>query len=321
MLIGLVGKPNIGKSTFFKALTLMNVLIENYPFATITPNRGAGHVRVKCVEDEFNIKCTPARGFCIDGNRFIPVGLLDVAGLVPGAHSGKGMGNQFLDDLRQADPTSPSNTLSPDDYYTNYINQDAISNDNQQYVTGFSHIMYYTRAEKSTDTFTPATSHEVSATADIKFHSVDNGDSLLYKFYYKDNSTDRYLYFDTVLTFEAGDTITTPDAGVTLVIDNDTLPSTYDHYKGKHLQYNGETRTILELDDFNKSFVLDSAFSSTPVTGDGVEIVCEQPATLVTSWTGDNEFMLDDETGIITPSAAGVSHKVVFTYIAIFRTW
>jgi ribosome-binding ATPase len=103
MLIGIVGKPNVGKSTFFKSMTLMNVLIENYPFATITPNRGAGHVRVKCVEDEFNIKCSPAKGYCKNKTRFIPVELIDVAGLVPGAHEGKGMGNQFLDDLRQAD--------------------------------------------------------------------------------------------------------------------------------------------------------------------------------------------------------------------------
>ncbi|MBN1924044.1 MAG: redox-regulated ATPase YchF [Nanoarchaeota archaeon] len=103
MLIGLVGKPNVGKSTFFKAMTLMDVLIENYPFATIKPNRGVGHVRVECVEKEFNTRCNPRQGYCIDGTRFTGVELLDVAGLVPGAHEGKGMGNQFLDDLRQAD--------------------------------------------------------------------------------------------------------------------------------------------------------------------------------------------------------------------------
>jgi len=103
MLIGIVGKPNTGKSTFFKALTLMNVLIENYPFATIKPNKGVGYVRVECVEKEFNIKCTPAKGYCVNNTRYVPVKLLDVAGLVPGAHEGKGMGNQFLDDLRMAD--------------------------------------------------------------------------------------------------------------------------------------------------------------------------------------------------------------------------
>lgn len=103
MLIGIVGKPNVGKSTFFKALTLMDVAIENYPFTTIKPNRGVGYVRVKCVEDDFKTKCNPRLGYCINGLRFVPVELLDVAGLVPGAHEGKGMGNQFLDDLRQAD--------------------------------------------------------------------------------------------------------------------------------------------------------------------------------------------------------------------------
>ncbi len=103
MLIGIVGKPNVGKSTFFKAMTLMDVLIENYPFATIKPNRGVGYVRVECVDKEFNVKCNPRQGYCIDGTRFVPVELIDVAGLVPGAHEGKGMGNQFLDDLRQAD--------------------------------------------------------------------------------------------------------------------------------------------------------------------------------------------------------------------------
>ena len=103
MLIGLVGKPSAGKSTFFKASTLANVEIANYPFTTIKPNHGTGFVRVCCVDKEFNVKCNPRLGYCIDGNRFVPVDLLDVAGLVPGAHEGKGMGNQFLDDLNQAD--------------------------------------------------------------------------------------------------------------------------------------------------------------------------------------------------------------------------
>lgn len=102
MLIGIVGKANVGKSTFFKAATLSEVLIANYPFATIKPNRAFAFVKVDCVEREFNVKCNPRYGYCIDGNRFVPVEVLDVAGLVPGAHSGKGMGNQFLDDLRQA---------------------------------------------------------------------------------------------------------------------------------------------------------------------------------------------------------------------------
>ncbi len=103
MLIGLVGKPSAGKSTFFKASTLANVDIANYPFTTIKPNHGTGYARVDCVDAEFNVKCNPRFGYCIDGKRFVPVELLDVAGLVPGAHEGKGMGNQFLDDLNQAD--------------------------------------------------------------------------------------------------------------------------------------------------------------------------------------------------------------------------
>ncbi|MEM4499734.1 MAG: redox-regulated ATPase YchF [Candidatus Woesearchaeota archaeon] len=103
MLIGIVGKPNVGKSTFFKALTLADVLIANYPFATIQPNKGFGHVKVECLDKEFNVKCNPRYGYCIDSKRFVPVEVIDVAGLVPGASEGKGLGNQFLDDLRQAD--------------------------------------------------------------------------------------------------------------------------------------------------------------------------------------------------------------------------
>ena len=103
MLIGVVGKPSAGKSTFFKAATQVNVATADYPFTTIKPNHAVGYVRVKCVDQEFNVKCNPREGMCKEGTRFVPVELLDVAGLVPGAHEGKGMGNQFLDDLRQGD--------------------------------------------------------------------------------------------------------------------------------------------------------------------------------------------------------------------------
>jgi len=103
MLIGVIGKPNTGKSTFFKAATLAEAEIGNYPFVTIKPNQGVGYVKVKCADKEFSVKCKPKEGYCLEGNRFIPVKMMDVAGLVPGAHEGKGMGNQFLDDLRQAD--------------------------------------------------------------------------------------------------------------------------------------------------------------------------------------------------------------------------
>jgi len=103
MLIGFVGKPSVGKSTFFKAATLAEVEIASYPFTTIKANHGVGYVKVDCIEKEFNVKCNPNHGFCLEGNRFVPIDLMDVAGLVPGASKGKGLGNQFLDDLRQAD--------------------------------------------------------------------------------------------------------------------------------------------------------------------------------------------------------------------------
>jgi len=103
MLIGLVGKPSVGKSTFFKAATMAEVEIASYPFTTIKANHGVGYVKVECIDKEFKTQCNPSYGFCINHWRFVPVDLMDVAGLVPGASEGKGLGNQFLDDLRQAD--------------------------------------------------------------------------------------------------------------------------------------------------------------------------------------------------------------------------
>jgi len=103
MLIGLVGKPNVGKSTFFKAATLSNVLIANYPFATIKANHAVGYVRIDCIDKELNTQCHPREGTCINNQRFVPIELMDVAGLVPGASEGKGLGNQFLNDLSGAD--------------------------------------------------------------------------------------------------------------------------------------------------------------------------------------------------------------------------
>lgn len=103
MLIGFIGKPSVGKSSFFKAATLAEVDIANYPFTTITPNKGVGFVSVDCVDKEFNVSCNPRFGYCINSKRFVPVELIDVAGLVEGAYEGKGHGNQFLDDLNQAD--------------------------------------------------------------------------------------------------------------------------------------------------------------------------------------------------------------------------
>ena len=100
--IGLIGKTNVGKSSFFKAATLIDVEISNRIFTTIKPNIGIGYVIVDCVCKEFKVKCNPKNSICKNGKRFIPIKLIDVAGLVPDAHKGKGLGSKFLDDLRQA---------------------------------------------------------------------------------------------------------------------------------------------------------------------------------------------------------------------------
>jgi len=101
--VGIVGKPNAGKSTFFSAATLTVVPIANYPFTTIRPNRGISYLRTKCVCKDLGVEDQPRNSRCIDGERFIPIELIDCPGLVPGASTGKGLGNQFLDDLRKAD--------------------------------------------------------------------------------------------------------------------------------------------------------------------------------------------------------------------------
>lgn len=102
-LLGIVGKPNTGKSTFFSAATLAPAEIANYPFTTIKPNRGVGYVRTPCVHEEFSVSDNPANSLCLDGVRLIPVEFIDCAGLVPGAWEGRGLGNQFLDEIRKAD--------------------------------------------------------------------------------------------------------------------------------------------------------------------------------------------------------------------------
>jgi ribosome-binding ATPase YchF (GTP1/OBG family) len=125
MLVGLVGRPSSGKSTFFKAATLMDVLIADYPFATIKPNHGVGFVKVPDLAQEFDKVCEPREGYVRvakhperpetqgqkDGSpgvkdkqwRFVGFDLMDVAGLVAGASEGKGLGNEFLSDLAGAD--------------------------------------------------------------------------------------------------------------------------------------------------------------------------------------------------------------------------
>jgi ribosome-binding ATPase YchF (GTP1/OBG family) len=102
MQIGIVGKPNVGKSTFFNAATDANAEIANYPFTTIEANHGVMYVRKPCPCRDFKVTCTPHNSKCVDGTRFVPIDAIDVAGLVPDAFKGKGLGNKFLDDLRQA---------------------------------------------------------------------------------------------------------------------------------------------------------------------------------------------------------------------------
>jgi len=99
--LALAGKPNAGKSTLFKAATMTEVDVANYPFTTVDPNRGVSYVRTDCPCLDREERCGDEH--CHDGKRYVPIELLDVAGLVPGAHEGRGLGNQFLDELTTAD--------------------------------------------------------------------------------------------------------------------------------------------------------------------------------------------------------------------------
>ncbi|MHA1245951.1 MAG: redox-regulated ATPase YchF [Candidatus Thorarchaeota archaeon] len=101
--VGIVGKPSCGKTSFTNAACMTDFKVGSYPFTTIEANVGVAHVRTRCACTDFGVKDNPKNSICIDGVRLIPIKLIDVAGLVPGAHEGRGMGNKFLDDLRQAD--------------------------------------------------------------------------------------------------------------------------------------------------------------------------------------------------------------------------
>ncbi|KAJ1719021.1 hypothetical protein LPJ53_006137 [Coemansia erecta] len=103
-VIACVGKPSAGKSSFLNAVTDASAKVGNFPFTTIEPNQGIAYYAIPCPCATHNLtaQCKPRHGFCRNGQRHVPVRLLDVAGLVPGASEGRGLGNQFLDDLRQA---------------------------------------------------------------------------------------------------------------------------------------------------------------------------------------------------------------------------
>lgn len=102
-IFGIIGKPSSGKSTFLNAACLTDAKVSELPFTTIDPNKGVAYAKTECVCKELNVKDNPQNSICMDGNRFIPINMLDVAGLVPDAHKGKGLGNQFLNDIARAD--------------------------------------------------------------------------------------------------------------------------------------------------------------------------------------------------------------------------
>ncbi|HSD04933.1 MAG TPA: GTPase, partial [Nitrosopumilaceae archaeon] len=101
--IGLLGKTNTGKTTFFNAATLSHSEISTYPFTTKKPEKALGNAITPCVHPEFNVQDQPQNSKCVDGWRFIPIELIDLPGLIKDAWAGKGLGNQFLSVATQAD--------------------------------------------------------------------------------------------------------------------------------------------------------------------------------------------------------------------------
>ncbi|MGY5143617.1 MAG: redox-regulated ATPase YchF [Candidatus Nitrosopumilus sp. bin_32a] len=101
--IGLIGKTNTGKTTFFNSATLSSEEISSYPFTTKSPISGVAHAITLCVHPEFQIQDNPNNSKCLDGWRYIPIELIDLPGLIKDAWKGKGLGNQFLSIAAQSD--------------------------------------------------------------------------------------------------------------------------------------------------------------------------------------------------------------------------
>ncbi len=101
--IGLIGKTNTGKTTFFNAATLSSEEISSYPFTTKKPISGISHAITLCVHPEFKVQDNPNNSKCVDGWRYIPIELIDLPGLIKDAWKGKGLGNQFLSIAAQSD--------------------------------------------------------------------------------------------------------------------------------------------------------------------------------------------------------------------------
>ena len=101
--IGLIGKTNTGKTTFFNSATLSSEEISSYPFTTKSPVSGVAHAITLCVHPEFEIQDNPNNSKCLDGWRYIPIELIDLPGLIKDAWKGKGLGNQFLSIAAQSD--------------------------------------------------------------------------------------------------------------------------------------------------------------------------------------------------------------------------